>query len=181
MAMVAMGAAALLGTGMSVYGQIKRGEAEQAAAEANARAAERAAGWAERNAGLAYTQSLEEARREEVSNRKALGGIRAAYGASGIRMDGSAKDYLEDNAAIAAANVTAIKYKGQLAAEAYKQQAQQYRAQGESYQGQADYASSAGIVGGFAEGLRGLGTFGKDIVSGASYGQGNGQSMRRTS
>ena len=50
----------------------------------------------EQNAQQVRQQGFEEERRQRVISRKMIGDIRSGYGASGVTLEGSAADVLED-------------------------------------------------------------------------------------
>lgn len=144
---IIMGAAAIGGTVLSVVGKIKEGEAAAQAAEYNAQGAEE-------NARLTRLAAAADEEKERFGNKLTMGSIRAQYGASGVKFDGSAKDYAEMNEAIGERNALDIRYKGELQAMAYKKQAQVYRAGGTA-------AQAAGVIGAGAAGLSGIANFAK--------------------
>lgn len=93
----------------------------------SARASENAANYnaavARNNAASARDQADADARRQRILGEKALGGIRAAAGASGITMEGSPLDVLGESAANAELDVLSIKYKGELRAMGHESDA----------------------------------------------------------
>jgi hypothetical protein len=82
------------------------------------------------NAQLAIMQSREDERKQRVYGRKALGDIRSGYAASGITMEGSAMDILEESAANAELDALSIRHGGYAKATAYRSQAQMAEYQG---------------------------------------------------
>lgn len=105
MAMAVMAVAAVV----SAVGAVRSAQANSAAANFNAQVSER-------NAVVARQQAAaDEARQRSITQRR-LGSIRAAYGASGVTMEGTPLDLLEDSAAQAELDALTIRYKGELAA-----------------------------------------------------------------
>jgi len=85
-------AAILIGSAAaSAIGSIQQGNAAKASADFNAQVAER-------NATLATQQGTENAARIRRSNLQSQGAQRAAFGASGLRLSGSALNVLSDSA-----------------------------------------------------------------------------------
>lgn len=75
------------------------------------------------NAVLTRQKSAEEERRYRIQAASELGDIRARYGASGITLDGSAMDVLEESAANAELNALTVRHEGEIQALAYEQAA----------------------------------------------------------
>jgi hypothetical protein len=108
--------------------------------EAGASAAEFNASMADRNAALTKQQSAEEERRARVLGRKQLGSIRSTVGASGISMEGSALDVLEESAANAELDALTIRHSGQM-------RSQNYEAEGRLERAKARNSRTAGYLG----------------------------------
>jgi hypothetical protein len=143
-----MGAAAplllLAGTGVQVVGQMRQ-----------AAAAENAATWnafqAKQNADLSIKQSAEDERSFRIATRKQLGGMRASYGASGVSIDASSLDVLEESAATAEMDALRIRHGGQVKAQGFANDSSLYRMQGQASKEQG-YISAAGtLIGGAAK------------------------------
>jgi hypothetical protein len=96
-------------------------------ANANADAAEFNAGQADRNAELTREKTTLDVDKERFKNRLQIGGIRAAYGASGLTMDGTPQEVLEQNQAIALKNEVAIQHSGAVEEQNYRTKAAQFR------------------------------------------------------
>lgn len=142
--------AQMLMIGMMVAGGAMNAAGNVMAANAKADADLYNAQRADENAKLTLEQTDQEVEREHYKNTQTLGSIRAAYGASGLVMDGSAQDYADSQAMIGLKNELAIKHKGILDAKAYSDQAQQYR-------NAAGADRTGGILGGIGSGLSGVG------------------------
>lgn len=142
MAQIAMIGLMAAGSALSVAGNIKQGEAAAEAAEYNAQLSEE-------NARLTRLQAGEDEMRERAANKQTMGSIRAQYGASGLRMDGSAADYAQFAAAVGEKNALDIRMHGERQALAYQKEAAIQRKGGES-------AKSAGILGAVGAGISGL-------------------------
>jgi hypothetical protein len=148
--------------GLFAASGIIKGVGASKEAEANAKAAEYNAARAEENAHLVMSQTQADIDREALIGRKALGSIRAAYGASGVTMDGSPMAVMEESRAVVKQNLVNIQNKGILQAKAYADEAGMLK-------NQAGYTRESGDL--TALGI-GLGT-GADIIR-ARY------NMRRT-
>lgn len=135
---MAIPAAILTGTAISAYGSIREGQAVDAASQYNAQVAEN-------NALQAIDQATEEERRHRILARKQLGAMRAGYGASGIEVDGSALDVLEDSAATAERDALTIRYGGQVRAQGFRNEARLERFRGSNARTQS-YLTAASTV-----------------------------------
>jgi hypothetical protein len=130
--MSAAGAAQGVGGLLEASGHAAEGEARAAAAEYNAKSAEQ-------NAKLSVAQAREEERRLRVMSRKQLGDMRANYAASGVQMEGSPLDVLEESAATAELDALTVRHGGQVKAAQARSEASLQRFQGE-------YAKAAGYL-----------------------------------
>lgn len=131
---------ALLGASESA----SEGESFAAAAEYNGKLARKNAQAAKRQAGF-------EADRIRDQGRKVLGAQRAAYGASGVTMEGSAADVLEATAMDIEMDAQLAKYAGEVQADAYEDEAVLFGLSGGA-------AKSAGYTNAFTSILGGLST-----------------------
>jgi len=78
----------------------------------------------ERNAAASLQQAQATAQIQQEQARKALGQTTAAYGASGVAMEGTPLDVLANSASMAERDRQNIIYKGKLQAAGYQDQAQ---------------------------------------------------------
>jgi hypothetical protein len=125
---------ALAATAVSAAGTLASGISQMNAANAAASYAKKAA--------------AENARRNAVAAQKQIGGIRANYGASGVTVEGSPLDVLEESARAAELDRLSILSSGRVAAAGYK-----YAGQDALYQG---IGSAAGtLLGGTLDYLEG--------------------------
>jgi len=132
----------LVGTGLNAIGQIQAGQAQQDAANYNAQIARQ-------NAVLARQQAEEEERRFRVTSRKELGAMRTGYGASGVTLEGSPMDILEDAAYIAEIDALTIRQGGRQKAMSYTNQARLDKLRGKTQKKQAYFgAASTALMGG---------------------------------
>lgn len=136
----------MAGTTMQVVGQMK-----QAAAMENAASFNKAASL--QNAQLATQQAAEEERSYRVMARKQLGDMRANYAASGIELDGSAQDILEQSAATAEMDALRIKHGGQVKSAGYRNDAQLYGMQGQAARDQGYFSAAGTLLGGGYKGF----------------------------
>lgn len=95
------------GTAFSVIGALNQGRAASDAANYNAAVASR-------NAVVAQQQAAADAERQRRENVLRQGQIRAGYGASGVTLEGSPLDVLENSAAMGELDRQTILYKGRL-------------------------------------------------------------------
>jgi len=145
--MMALG---LIGGLMSgVMGMMAAGaqaDAQEAAANQNARIAEYNRQVAERNKLAAMAEGDAEAREQQRDNQRTLSSIRAAYGASGLALEGSPLDVMEDTALEGELDVSKTRYKAQLRGIGYEDEAAQYKLKAELFRMEAQSAArSKGI------------------------------------
>lgn len=141
------------GMALSAYGAIQQGNAQKAAAQYNA-------ALNERNATVATQQATAEANRIRVAASRAQGAMMAAFGASGLSIDGSAIDALGDSAAQAQLDIETVKYRGKLEAMGYHSSAELDRMQGKTAQEQSQLRAASEI-------LTGIGRAGATYAAGA--------------
>lgn len=122
----AMMAVAFGGATLGAVGAYQSASAQEQAAKYNA-------GVAREQAGLARTQAEIDAETVARDSRKHLGEVRAAYGASGFSLDGSAFDVLEQEARTGALKEALVRYRGELTARGLEQQATMQDAAAKSY------------------------------------------------
>lgn len=108
--------ATVAGTGMQVFGSIQQGQAAQAASDYNAAVARN-------NAIAAEQQAATDEEQQRDRFRRAQAAARASLGISGQTGAGSAEDLLAENAATAELDAQAIRYGGQMRANAFRSQA----------------------------------------------------------
>lgn len=113
------GASAAVGA----VGAIQQGRAASAAANYNASVSER-------NAQIEEMQAAEDAERSRRATRRRLGAMRAAYGASGVALEGSPMDVLEDSYAEGELDALTIQYQGRMAAMNSRENARLERMRG---------------------------------------------------
>lgn len=126
--------AILVATGLATaLGTMAQAQAQSNAATFNAQQADQQATYSRQVAA-------ENERRQRAINTKNLGTIRAKYGASGITLDGSPSDILDESAANAELEALTIRHGGMVEALGYSNSARldRYR---------AGAASSAGYLG----------------------------------
>lgn len=148
-----------VGTAFSFVSDIMQSSQQ---ASANRQAAEYNAAVANNNAIAARQQAEAEASRQQRLSAKAIGDMRAAYGASGVTREGTALDVLEESTINAELDRLNILYGGEVKASGYSSTAALERSR----------ASSAG-------GVNWLGA-GSSLLLGASrYGQSEYEKQQR--
>jgi hypothetical protein len=134
-----MGAAApvLMATAaaISAVGAIRQGQAQSAAYRYQR-------DLARQNATIAQQQAASDVTDIRRAGAKALGGIRAAYGASGVTLEGTPMDVLEASTAQVELDALRRSYAGELEAMGFKQQAAGYEMAAKTAR-QAGYISGA--------------------------------------
>jgi hypothetical protein len=136
-------AAVAAGAGMQAVGAIYEANAKAGAAEYSAKVNEQ-------NATYAMQQGAEDERRARIMGRKVLGGMRAGFGASGITLEGSATDALEESASNAELDALTVRHGAELKAYGYQNEARldRYRAKTARTGGYFGAASSIISAGG---------------------------------
>jgi hypothetical protein len=114
-AMIAAGAA-VASTAVSAVGAIQQGKAAQASAKFNA-------DMMSRNAQIARQQAAAEEEKHRRLTYMRQGAARAAYGASGVSIEGSPLDILEQSAAQEELDALNIRYRGEIGAQSSEGQA----------------------------------------------------------
>lgn len=100
----------------------------------------------ERNAIISDQQGDAQALQEGQRNEKRLGAMRANYGASGVTMDGSAGDVLEDSASQAKLNEQNVKYNAHLRSIGFSDNAVLDRYRAHYMLTASQYAASASLI-----------------------------------
>lgn len=129
---------AFAGPALSAAGQIQQAQTAKAVGVYNQRLARR-------DAAIARDQTAAEVTRQQRVARRVEGAARAAYGASGVSLEGSPLDVLQDNATQAELDVLTLKYRGELRAQGYEQTGSLARFQGDRA-AQAGYLKAAGTL-----------------------------------
>lgn len=131
-----------VGTAMSAAGAMQSAQAQSSAAEFNA-------AQATNNAASARAQASQDAMLQSRTARQKIGAAEAAYGASGVTMEGSPLDVLESSAASAELDRQTILYKGELRAMGYANSSLLDTMQGNAATQQGYYkAGSSLLIGG---------------------------------
>lgn len=132
---------AVAGKGLAAVGDIRQGNANENVADYNAQVANQ-------NADLVQSQGAEQARLAQLQADRVIGGMRAAYGASGVTSDGSAADVIRNSAANAELQQLTIKNAADIKSTALRNEASldYYRASNDRVAGYMNAASD--IIGG---------------------------------
>lgn len=143
-------------TGVQMAGQYMQGQQAADAAEYNAQIANQ-------NATIATQQGEAAVQQLGRQQYRQLGAATAAYGASGVTMEGSPTDVLAQSAAEAALDRLTTKYNYQLRALGFQQTAALDEMQ-------AGNARTSGILSAIGTGVKGYGTYSYMTGGGASAG-----------
>jgi hypothetical protein len=152
--------------GMSMAGGLMGAMGAQAQGQSQVAAQEFNAAIAGRNAGLAREAAAHDASIQERQARMQLGSIRAAYGASGVRAEGSPLDVLEMSARHAEQDRQQILYKGELKALGYEDTRTLSLYSADSAKKAADWGTASSLLTGVTGAFK-MGAMGR---SGASAG-----------
>jgi len=150
--------------GMSMVGGLVGAMGAQAQGQSAAMAQQFNAEIAGRNAQLARDSAQYDADIQERQSRMQMGAMRAAFGASGVRAEGSPLDVLEMSATNAKRDYNAILYKGDLKALGYEDTKTLSLYGAESAKTQADWATASSLLTGFT-GAAKINAFGKSGLS----------------
>ena len=153
----------LVGGVVSAMGAAQTANANAAAARQNAEIAKYNQAVAQRNKNAALAQADAQAADQERTNARQLASIRSGYGASGLALEGSPLAVMEDTALEQELDVQKGKYKGQLTALGYEDEAANYKLKETLYDNEAESASRAGgisVVGAIFSGITGAAKFG---------------------
>lgn len=148
----------LAGTAISAVGAVSQANAQSAAAGYNAQLNQR-------NAVIAKQQTDAEVAQITRQSELAQGRMLAGFGASGLTTDGSALDALADSAAQAQLDIETVKYRGNLKAMGYHDNARLDEMAG-------DTAEKQGVLRAASEVLTGVGRAGASYSAGARRIQG---------
>ena len=105
-----------LSTGLQIYGTLSEGQQAKEAGDYNADVARS-------NAAYALFESTANAAAQQRQSRQVIGEARAAYGASGVTVEGSPIDILEQSAKMAEIDRQNILYAGNLRSKGYSKTA----------------------------------------------------------
>lgn len=133
-----------VGTAVSVMGQMQQGRNAKKAADYNAAIADR-------NAGIARQQAEQDAQAQQRQARLQQGAAVAAYGKSGVAIEGSPLDVLEQSASLAELDRQTILYRGELRAMGYADDANLSQFQGKAAMQQARSSAASTILMGGAK------------------------------
>lgn len=103
---------------------------------------------AERNAVVARQQAAVNEDAQRRAAYRALGRMRAGYGAAGVTVEGSPLDVLEDSAAEAELDALNIRYKGELTAMGYQDEATLQRMRGKAAMTAGIFKAGSALLGG---------------------------------
>lgn len=139
------------GGGLKAYSALRQGNAEYQAQEMNAQVNEQ-------NAALAESQALEDERKQRLMTKKLIGSMRANYGASGVTLEGSPMEVIEESAMQAELDALNIKHAGKARATQYRNQAALARYYGKEARTLGYLGAAGSLLGGAGDAF---GTMGK--------------------
>ena len=129
------------GAVMSAVSSIQQGQAAKAAAQHNA-------DMMRMRAQASRQQAQFNAEQQQRQAHKQIGAMAAGYGASGITLEGSPLDVLEESASAAERDKQAILYRGELAAWGYGNEATLDEFSGANAQRAGYFGAASSILGG---------------------------------
>lgn len=139
---MAAGAALAIGAGVNAFASLFQGQAEAAAAKYNA-------GIEEQNAVLTRQWAAEAERRFRRMSKKRMGSMRAARGASGLALDGSALDAMADSAMQEELDALTIRYQGEIKARSHEANARLARQQAKNSSLSGALGAASAVIGAF--------------------------------
>lgn len=143
-----MAALAIIGAVASLASGVVGAIGAVQSANANAQAAEYDAAVKERNRKTVINQAEAEIGDKRRENRRQLAAVRAAYGSSGLTMEGSPLDVLEDSAFEQELDVERTRYGAELKSQGLSEDAVLSRMKAQSYRKSAPISAAASILGG---------------------------------
>lgn len=143
----------MLSSLFKAVGEIRAGKVAERVGEYNANIQKRAA-------AVARDQAAAEMIQQNRASRKALGSMRAAYGAAGVTVEGSPLDVLAESAATAERDRLTIKYRGDLVALGAEAGAELDLFQGREAKRAGYYRAAGTILAGMEDALKSAGTGG---------------------
>lgn len=166
MAPAVMIGAMVVGSALSAYGSIREGESEREQGRFLAGQSRNKANQSDTNANLTLDAAQKDERRKRQENASVLGSIRAAFGANGVGLDGSAQDYFDYQASIAAENEMDIRHEGVLRAMGYRDEAKSLREQAIQYEKTGANAYTSGLIKAGGAIVSGIGSIAKQAYDG---------------
>lgn len=147
----AIGAAApvigALGTGLSVLGSIKQGQAAKSSAKYNSQIQQQNAKIAQQKAQMAGEEGAAKAAAEGLKTRAQVGAIKAAQAANGVDINSkSAVDVRSSAAELGQLNAITIRSNAAKEAYGYQTDSASYKGQAELDKQQGKYAAQAGYI-----------------------------------
>lgn len=139
-----------IGTGLGVSGALASGKMQAGMFGQEAEVAAR-------NAGIVREQAAQEEAAFRRVGTRTLRAMRAAYGASGVTMEGSASDVMEDSAAQIELDALNVRYRGEITAMGYEDSADMARRRGEAAIKESRYRAASALFGGLGNMLGGGG------------------------
>ena len=139
---MAAGAALAIGAGISAFSSLFEGEA-------TARANKYNAGIERLNATIARQNAAEAERRFRRMSKKRMGSMRAARGASGLALDGSALDAMADSAMQEELDALTIRYQGEIKARSHEANARLARQQAKNSSLSGALGAASAVIGAF--------------------------------
>lgn len=139
--------AGYVGDFLSVFGNLMSSQAQQYVQASNTEAYDFNANAADQNARQSIALSAQQERQQRIIGRKAVGDMRANFGASGFTMEGSATNVLAESMAAVEMDALNIRYAGQVKAINYSNQATQFRSQARSSRRAQSRSSAGGLLG----------------------------------
>lgn len=136
---MAAGAALAIGAGVNAFAALFEGEATARAAEYNAQI-ERL------NATIARQNAAEAERRFRRMSKKRMGSMRAARGASGLALDGSALDAMADSAMQEELDALTVRYQGEMQARTHEANARMAEMEAKSARASGAFNAIASLV-----------------------------------
>lgn len=145
---------------IGAIGAIQQANAQAKAAEYDAKVQEKNATIADQNRISSIRQADVDAEDKAREHRRTLSSIRTAYGGSGLTMEGSPLDVMEDSALEAELDVDRIAYEGRarnreggIQSDSFVQEAQLSRMSGEAAKAAGGISAMGYLFGGFGKAL----------------------------
>lgn len=151
-------ATAVIGSGVSAYGAIQSGKAQQSAMDYQAQTNRRNSIIAQQNATMERQAGIEEQRRQRINTAQIIGQQKAGMASNGIALDyGTALDTVANTAELGELDALMIGYNAEKRARNYLTQSSSFSSQSALNTMSGQNAMTSGMIGAGGSALGGIG------------------------
>ena len=137
----------LAGGAIGALGAIQQGNANAAAADYNKEVAKR-------NKEAVADQLYVDIADKRLENRRQMASLRAAYGSSGLQLDGSPMEVLEDTATENAYDIAKMRYGARMKIKGYSEQATLFGMEKKAAKTAGYIGAASAMIGGVSSGIQ---------------------------